>query len=757
VAQAILRFGVQGGVSVGGGADCQGWSRPVFGEFEPEDALRRLLPDGCGYRKFDAQTFRIDGDARRPAAPAVAPAAIAPSPAELDELIVTAERREEALRGSPNAVTVLPRADLQRLNVRSVADLVAVIPGLTETNLGAGRNKIFVRGISDGVFTGRTQSTVGLYFDEVPITLNAPDPDLRLVDVARVEVLRGPQGTLYGSGSIGGIVRIMPQKPDLDAAAAELAAEGAVNAQKDVANDVEGYVNAPLAPGRLAVRAVAYRDELAGYLDNPRLGVDDVNHAQRIGGRLSALFEVTPVWRAEATLVRQSIQAADSQYVQGSGGLSRDTSIREPYHNNFTLVGANNTVELPTATFNFAAAYVDHDYSNRYDAEGAFDLAPGRLAAFDEANNVELWTTEAVARSKGNGPARWLAGAFASYSRDRSTGTLDATLSGGARRTVYVRRDVTDEFALFGETDRPLTPHLVLTVGGRAFITTVRTQAGQFELATTPIADLDEKLRYRGLAAKVRLRYVFAPDRVVYMQTQDGYRAGGFNLPAGIDGSSGGIESPRYRPDRLRSYELGASATFFHRTLDLRAAVFRASWREVQTDQFRPSGLPVTLNVGDGANTGFELETFWRPGVHWQFHVDGLLNGPELVRSLTVAPVRGDIGLPGVAKATGAADVAYQWSPAPGLEAELSAQVSYVGRSFISFDGAASSAMGDYAQGRVSASLAGRAWRAAFYVDNLTDERANTFAFGNPFSQARARQVTPLAPRSFRLRLSRDF
>src|SRR6185436_13315246 len=163
-------------------------------------------------------------------------------------------------------------------------------------------------------FTGRTQSTVGLYLDDIPITYNAPDPDLRLADLERVEVLRGPQGALYGSGSIGGIVRLVTQRPDPAAASGQITLEGMLNDPGDRSFGAEAVFNLPLASGRAAIRGVAYVDEFAGYLDNPGLGLEDVNGGRRTGVRLAGLAELPGGWQGHATLLRQGIKTDDSQY-----------------------------------------------------------------------------------------------------------------------------------------------------------------------------------------------------------------------------------------------------------------------------------------------------------------------------------------------------------------------------------------------------------------------------------------------------------
>lgn len=752
---AIIRFAVQAGVSIGGVAtDCEGTSRPVVGMLTPTEALRLLLPPGCSFERVDSKAYRIVAARRRPLIATPAPTLAAPSVAEL---IVTAEKRREPLTGSPFAVSALTGDEIERLGARSFADIALQFPGVAETNLGPGRNKIFIRGISDGAFTGRTQSTVGLYLDDVPITYNAPDPDLRLADVERVEVLRGPQGTLYGSGSIGGIVRIVTTKPNPARLAAQVVFEGMLNEPNDLGSGVEAMLNVPLLNGRAAVRLVGYLDESAGYLTNPILGLHDVNHGQRSGLRLTGLLNLADGWQAEVRFSRQSIKTADSQYTHGGRRLSRDAGILEPHDNDFHQVGVSVSRVGSAADIRISGAYVDHDLSTRYDATGAFDLPRSGPAAFDEGQRRELWVGEAVATTASAGRLRWLGGVFGSYAQEESSGILDATLSGGAVRSVFMRRDHLTEAAAFGELTYDLTPQLTATVGGRLFATRVETHSDEFMLAWPPLGEVRRHLTDEGFSPKLRLSYAFRPDVVLYAQLQDGYRAGGFNLPPRADGSIGGPDIPSYRPDRLRSYELGGDVALFQRSITLRAAIFRADWRNVQTDQFQASGLPVTLNIGDGSNFGLEIEAVWRPDLHWQIRINGLVDDPQLTRSSDVFPARVDIGLPGVAKFTASMDARYRWRPVPAVEAELSAQLAYVGRSYLTFDGAAATAMGGYGEGRIMASVRGGPWQVQAYVANVTDESGNTFAFGNPFSRSRSRQETPLPPRAFGLAIRRRF
>jgi iron complex outermembrane receptor protein len=756
---ALVRFAVQGGVSVGGlpVRGCGGASRAISGALTPAQALGALLPSGCGFESLDARSFRIV--ARAPVAAAPPPRSeteITPAP-RLDELVVTAEKRPELLTRSASAVSVLSAADVEALGGESFDQVASQLVGVAVTNLGSGRNKIFVRGLSDGSFTGKTQSTVGLYLDEVPITYNAPDPDLRLADIDRVEVLRGPQGTLYGSGSMGGIVHIVTARPDVTHFSGAVSAEGMLTQKGTPSSGFEGVVNMPLADGRAALRAVAYSDEHGGYIENPALGLRDVNFSRRLGGRIAGLVDLSDGWTVEVRLAHQKIVTADSQYTQGTGGpLTRDASVREPHHNDFSEVSATASHAGGIADLKISTAYIDHALDTRYDATGAFRAVSSlRPQAFDEDKHIKLWATEGLLSSNAPGPLRWLLGGFASYTSETDAAFLVA-IHPQRSRAIYRRSDELSEGAIYGELAYDVTPRITATVGARWFATRVDTSAGDFDIAQAPIAPLDERLTDQGVAPKVRISFAATPDVVIYAQLQEGYRAGGFNIPPGAGGGAPETVAAQFRPDHLWSYEVGAGLPLFDHRLNLRGAIFHAVWFGLQTDQRLASGLPMTVNIGDGSNTGIEGEAVWRPDEHLQVRANLLLEDPQITRAADVFPARRDIGLPGVPYDMGAAEVRYRWRIG-AYEAEASAQVSYVGRSYLTFDGGLGNAMGGYASGRVAATLRSQTWRMTAYVDNIADERGNTFAYGNPLSRARATQATPQRPRTIGLGLARSF
>ena len=445
------------------------------------------------------------------------------------------------------------------------------------TNLGSGRNKIFIRGLSDGSFTGHTQSTVGLYLNDVPITYNAPDPDLRLADVDRVEVLRGPQGTLYGSGSIGGIVRIVTARPDPAGLAGAVSVEGMLTQHGAPSSGLEAMFNAPLAGGRAAVRAVAYSDERGGYIDNPVLGLRDVNYSRRSGARIAALAELSDGWTLEGGYAHQSIETADSQYTQGlDGPLTRDAAVREPHDNDFSEVSAQAVHAGDAADLKVSIAYIDHGLETRYDATGAFRAAGGSRTggAFDETKHSKLLVAEGLLSSKAPGRLRWLAGAFASTTNEMDAAQLVGVSPLEPARWIYRRRDLLSEAAAYGEVAYDLAPRLTATVGGRWFATRVSTHAG-----------VASARRRRPTGPDPRAAHRPGPRAQVSAELRRPFRPGGLRPDAGgLPGRR--LQHPgrrrrratpetvaaRFKPDHLWSYELGASAAVWDHTLTLRGA-----------------------------------------------------------------------------------------------------------------------------------------------------------------------------------------
>ena len=471
---ALLALGTQGDLSInaGGALHCRPSLRLVAGRLTVEAALKQLLGGtGCAYRFLDPRAVDVFVAPRRVAPPETAGPSATQEALNLDPVIVVATRRPTRSARLAYAVSAVDAATLTGLGARDTSDLALITPSLTVTNLGAGRDKILIRGLSDGPLTGRTQSMVGIYLDDVRLTYNAPDPDLLLVDMAQVEVLRGPQGALYGAGSLGGVLHLISSRPNAETREGWISVTGSLTRAGAPSNTVEAMINLPIFGGRGAIRAVGYREDQGGWIDDPAFARKSVNRTQRLGGRLAASLALDDRWTLGLGLVGQGINASDAQYLRSdSRPFRRDRAVQEPHDNDFAEAHLSLTGALAGADAHITTAIVRHRLTTRYDAT----LAPpvpvsGRPAAFDDEDAITSLVTEAILTSKASAATPWLFGLFYSHSRD----TLGLGLKTLTQPTLEAfhetRHDDLEEGAVFGEATLPLTEALSVTLGGRAF------------------------------------------------------------------------------------------------------------------------------------------------------------------------------------------------------------------------------------------------------------------------------------------------
>lgn len=762
---ALLELALQADVSLGGAvALCGGASPGVSGQLTLEAALARVLArSNCTFVLADPQTVVIRLVPASPppvvhghAAPArPPPAPPAPDTPTVGEVVVVAGRRAALPHSAPYSVTPVPDEQLRRTRTIDLSDLTSEVAGMTVTNLGPGRDKVLLRGMSDGAFTGLTQSTVGLYLDDVPVTYNAPDPDLKLVDVERIEVLRGPQGTLYGGGSLGGIVRIVTYKPNLDDMEGSASGTLSTTHAGGVNDDLEGVLNVPLVPGTAALRVAAYRQRDSGYIDDLTQGRQDVNRNSRDGFRAALRLQVNPDWSIVAGTMHQSIKTADAQYVTGGASqLSRSGQVAEPHDNDVYQLYATVEGHGDWGRLLWSTSWLSHDLESQYDASPG----PATPVAFEEAKEIDLLVSELTLASAETGRIRWLLGAFGSVGSTQGSYVLHQLAPVDA---VTYREDRTDdvyEIAVFGEASYDLTNRLSMTAGARWFDFRFKTISsvvqGDQERPFTGRSDAS------GLSPKISLQYRLNDGATLYAQITEGHRAGGFNTggPIGQDFSGqGGQPAREYLPDTLWNYETGAKLSLFDERLRLRFAAYYADWRDIQSDQFLPSGLPYTVNVGDGVNAGLELEASWRPTANLTLRAAALVNDPHLTSPAPDFAAQQDAPLPGVPKFSASLGASYTRPLPRGVELRLDGQLAYVGESHLLFDSEPRYQMGDYLTGRLTAGVVKGRWEARLFIDNPFDSRANTFAFGDPFLLNRDQVTTPLRPRTVGLQLSTSF
>lgn len=749
---AVLDFGLQAGVSIdAAGTERCGPTRGVRGRLSVDAALSRLtLGTHCVASRVGAGAYRIVRLA--PSAPVVARAAPAMSsaPTMLDEVVVTAARSDNLLLSrAPYGLSSLDGVMLERAGVTDLNGVAARVAGLTVTNLGPGRDKLFIRGMADGPVAGQAQTLIGLYLDDVRLTYDAPDPALRLADIERVEVLRGPQGALYGAGSMGGVVQVVTRAPDLAGFYGRATAEAALTSGGSPSDAVELMVNAPVLRDRLAVRLVGYDETVGGYMDDPALGLKSAGGMHRQGLRAAALWRVNPGWTLRAGALAQTIDVDDSQYATlgADAPYARRRSLREPSRNDFDGVWASVDGDLGWARLRASASVQSHGLDARYDATpSAAMFGLTGTAALDQADDLSAAVHEIRLNGDLGARVSWSTGLFFSeYTHNRTVAVSDG--QGGSAVLTQHRRDHVDEAALFGDVVYAFGDHVKITAGARLFRIGVEHLS---ETEGTPGSFSGDDALV-DIAPRLVVEYDRGPF-VFYALATEGYRGPGFN--AGTLGVDGQQPLRGVRPDEIVAGELGARFSVLDGRLRARAAVFVADWSDIQSDRFDARGLPFTANLGDGRNRGVEGEVEWRIGA-WALDGHAVINDPELTRPDPGFALGTDTRLPAVADFSVQGGLVHEVRLARAtVRSEL--RLGYVGPTDIALSPTSTGASAGYLTSQVGVSAEVGRWGVRASIDNLFNRSDDTFTFGNPF-YASSDISTPQRPITGRLALTARF
>lgn len=707
------------------------------------EALKKLLA-GTGYHAVLAGplAYRIERLMPTPRAPAArpAPAATAPAaPGPQPDIVVTAQKRAQPLDQIALSIAIVsPETAIPGRAAPGSRDVALAIEGLALTNLGPGRNRQFIRGVADSPFNGTSQSTVAVQLDEARITFDAPDPDLRLVDVEKVEILKGPQGPLYGSGALGGIYRIVTRKPDLRDASASLAATIETVEHGEVGFGGEAVVNLPLSAD-LALRAVGYSVRRGGWIDNIGRNAN-ANRSSIDGGRLALRWKPLPDWTVDLQGVLQNINARDSQYVMVSDDtLKRTTRIPEPADNDFRALSGTIEGRLGSVRLLSATSYVHHAVDYTLDASAA---AP----AFGVVDPVTFQDDRAYSilnqelRVSALDGAGWVAGA--SFLRARSHNV--ATIDNAVRAPFPVEtldRKVT-EYAIFGEGGFDLLPHVRATLGARLFHTVTEDET------TEQAGARSQRVSKTGVTPSLSISWTPRAGRIVYLRYARAFRPGGL-------APSGEAVSRAFDSDELGTFDLGLRSTSADGRLSLAASLYYTDWQNIQSDQLLPNGLVSTRNAGRGEIVGGEASADWRlrPALL-------LSAGLSVQRASLVAAQDGleleDLRLPVAPDVTARLSLVHDFEIG-SARASLKAQANYIGHARLTFDQGLDRQMGNFATVSTVAALAASGMVFSARIDNLFDIKGDSFAFGNPFSIRQGRQFTPLRPRTLTLSVRRSW
>lgn len=701
-------------------------------------ALKRLL-SGTPLRavRVDATTWRIESEPRR-AARSSTSGSPAPAPVEGADIIVTASKRDERLSDLPVSITIVGTRALDRLaGKRGLVDLLATTDGAFSTNLGPGRDRVFLRGVADSAFNGTSQSLVSLYVDDARIGYSSPDPDLRMVDIDRVEILRGPQGTLYGTGALGGVIRIVTTPADLDRISGTVAGEATGINNGAVGGALDGTVNVPIVAGNLALRASAWTETMPGWIDDTGRGKRDVNRAARSGGRAALRWVIGDGWGATASGIGQWIDARDSQYA--TKGLSRATSIAEPQDNDFISVALDVRGPIGSLDAQSTTAIVSHDFGSTYDASSmAAALGTVSPVAYVEDRSIRLVTQE-VRLSDPTARHPWIVGASVLDATTRLKGRFD---SNGTDILARDDKEAVFEAAMFAEGTQRLSSALDFKLGMRGFVTVSDIeQQGPVEQSATKL----------GVTPSATLSWHRDDTGLLWLRYASAIR------PAGVTRAIATTEQ-RIPGDELQSLEFGWRIRGLDDRLSLSGAIFGSVWEHLRSDVVGSDGLFGTVDAGNATNFGMEFGGRFEAG---RATIDF---GTTIQRARLTSPADDrandraapdDRRLPVVPDYSARLGLTRRFSLI-GLPASGYVTARYIGQTRLSFDPALDRPAGDYATIGMGATLADGPRHWSIDIDNVLDGRGNSFGFGNPFTLATTTQTVPIRPRAITLRLAID-
>ncbi|HWT42888.1 MAG TPA: TonB-dependent receptor [Sphingopyxis sp.] len=736
LSQAVAILSAQTGASIGAEGLLPNIRTPrLHGRLTVGEALARLL-DGTGHvaQHVGGNGWRIGH--RQTRARPVAPVDARPSelPLPPTEIIVTATKRETSLDKVPLAISIVTPGPARAGDATSGSgDIAGSVEGLTLTGLGPGRNRMFLRGIADSAFNGESQATVAVLFDGSRLTYSAPDPDIRLVDVARVEVIKGPQGSLYGTGALGGIYQIIPNPPAADRFGASITGSLTSVSAGGTGGDASAALNLPLGGGRAALRFVGYASNEPGWIDTGSRR--NSNRTIVTGGRVALGTEVGG-WTVNLSGLLQFIGARDSQYVYAPAARTRPSQLPEPHDNDVRHIAAR-AKRSGAIDIELLSSMTWHEVGDELDATiGAdqFGLADPRV--LNDERQYRLLDNE-LRLSGSSGGIRWLAG----LSHVRARQDLDMTLlSASTSLLLDADRRTTTDLALFGNIAVPLAPGLDLDLGGRLF------HARTTETRSSPQDTATGYARRTGLTPSAALSWRPKDDRTIFLRYGSAIRQGGSDLdaaggPSTLDG------------DELTTVEAGWRERLSHGHIE--AGLWYSWWDDVQSDLLWNDGLIKTGNAGKARIVGVEAGATFSFGDGWRLDAGVNYTSALLVRN-DLGTALDDRRLPVVPEYVLRGAIARDFRLGQA-DASLAVRLRYVGPARLSFDPAIDRAMGRLIESRVEGQINLGGFILTASIANLLGEDEDSFAFGNPLRFRSMRQYIPMAPRHFSIGISRQF
>ena len=576
-----------------------------------------------------------------------------PDQGALQEVVVTATKRAQALQDVPLAVSAITGAQLQAMGADSFTDYARTVPGLTFTDLGAGRQVPAIRGMN--VTAG--SDVVSYYIGEIPLpstggTLALTIANPALVDIDRVEVLRGPQGTLYGSGSMGGTIKLVPNDPNLSNVTGFVQADAsATQAQGGTSpgGELDAALNVPVVPGTAAIRTAAWGRDIDGFIDReygytgtfppdttvPTGVVKNVPDEHTWGSRTEALLQPSDQLSILALVYLQDQKFNGFQDITGGASNPNDalvqdliSNVSEPQENKFELYSVTATYDFSAVKLVSATGFY-HAYQDAFE-EGtstlqAFLGAPAFPNSLEETNALRN-TTEEVRLETSKPVAGFDAVVGVFYSDNRTERAVAYSPSdynaiaadNNPQNPLYApgndlftdaEHGTEQQIAEFGELTDHISHSLDLTFGLRHFRDSSDNDgfdSGVFAGSFTPLI-VAQTASSDGTVYKGNLSYHLTPDDLVYAQFTQGFRPGFGQTPPPAS-CNAGPNAGDVQPDSVDNYEVGAKTSWLDKRLTVNVSLYQIDWKNIQQLEVLPCGFDIFGNTGEAINRGVELE-----------------------------------------------------------------------------------------------------------------------------------------------------
>ena len=738
VATALAAIASAFDITIGmAGHGPDGFSAPLHGRESAAKALQTVLA-GTGWQavQLGARIWRVE-QVPSPATRRARPIVIPP---EGEPLTITGTKRALSLRQVPMGGDIVVLGEAVAMQPPTgAAELAARVPGLSFGGPGSGQERMFLGGVADSAFNGAAPATVAVLLDNARVSYSGASPDLRLIDMARVEILEGPQGTLYGAGTLGGIYRMVTNRPDVSRWHGDWTVWAGGTGNASGANSgASAVINVPIVPSAAGLRAVAYRDDEAGWIRTA--GSTTTNATSTTGGRLAVSIALAPKWTIDLTGAAQTIHADDSATVYAAGILDRPAQAAEPTQSRIGHAAVVVQGPAGSGKLTMTASHTVIADTLAYDAtSGAAGFGIAAPALFTEATHEQVWDDE-VRYTDQVGRLAWVGGASllrVDYDRDHTL--IDR---GGEIHPLDTLHHESTEVAAFADATWTIARRWHWDIGARLY-----RDADDAAVTGPGSISTAAQARRTGISPATGLSWQPADSTTVFMRLATAARPGEINRAAA---APSGVSDPVSPGDRIATIEAGAR----HALTDggmVMVGLHASRWTHMTADMLLDSAIIATRDAGTARVLGGEVKANWSVRRQWWIDAGADFEDARLVRNETGVPLD-DTRLPVVPTYTLAVAARRSFALWHG-KAEAGMSVRRVGPGRLSFDPELDRRIAARWETGLSARIRWPHVQAGVRIDNLIDARSDTYAFGNPLRLTRGAQFVPMRPRTIMLSL----